>query len=100
MELIIKEVSQLTPQEKRKIYNKTYLNTENGRKVRAQNTQRFYEKNPEKKENHYLTYTETCLRCAKKYYEEHKEEICARRRAQYQAARALVNTQKLQVFAS
>ena len=43
------EVVILTQQDKRKIYNANYLNTENGRLKRAENIKRFYENHPGKK---------------------------------------------------
>ena len=83
----------LTHQEKRQIYNRTYLNTENGRFRRAENIKKYYENHPEKKENHYVNYIETSKRCSRDYYAKHREEILAKKKEQY-VARALLNTAK------
>ena len=92
----------LTHQEKRQIYNRTYLNTENGRFRRAENIKKYYENHPEKKENHYVNYIETSKKCSKDYYERHREEILARKKEQYAAKKlqqiALIN--KLQQILS
>ena len=85
--------AKLTNQEKRQIYNRTYLNTENGRLRRSENIKRYYENHPDKKENHYANYIETSKRCSKDYYAKHREEILAKKKVQY-AARALLNTAK------
>ena len=75
----------LTHQEKVQMYNRTYLNTENGRFRRAENIKKYYENHPEKKENHYENYRETSKRCSRDYYAKHKEEILARKKEQYDA---------------
>ena len=88
-----KKVSKLTNQEKRQIYNRTYLNTENGRLRRSENIKRYYENHLDKKENHCANYIETSKRCSNDYYARHREEILAKKKVQY-AARALLNTAK------
>ena len=94
MDFVTSASAELTHQEKRKIYNRTYLNTENGKLRREENIKRYYANHPEKKENHYLNYIETSTRCSKEYYERHREAILAKKKEQYSAKKALVNTQK------
>ena len=82
------EKPKLTLQEKRQIYNKNYLNTENGKQRRSENIKKFYEAHPEKKENYYKTHIDTFAKCAKEYYEKNKEAILAKRKAEYHAMKA------------
>ena len=79
------EVVILTQQDKRKLYNANYLNTENGRLKRAENIKRFYENHPDKKEHHYEIYHDTFARCSKEYYLQHRDKILAQKREKYHA---------------
>ena len=75
----------MSRQEMRKIWNKNYAQSENGKEVKRLARIRFLVKYPEKKENFYETYHDTVLKCQKDYYERNRELICAKAREKYHA---------------
>ena len=77
-------------QEKRKIANRKYSQSDKGKETNKIVLQRYFTNHPEIRENWHALHKESNNICTKNYYNAHREEVCAKARERYHAKKALL----------
>ena len=80
----------LSKQEKRKIANRKYNQTDKGKETNRIVLQRYFTNHPEIRENWHTLHKESNNISTKNYYYAHREEMCAKARERYHAKKALL----------
>ena len=80
----------LSKQEKRRIANKKYIQSDKGRETNKIVIQRYFTNHPEIRDNWYNLHKESNKISSRNYYDAHREELAIKAHERYVAKKALL----------